>query len=172
MKSGVYKVTVAHIRKTKRGFEIYELHLNNTIIATSFIPFRAKFRNCSELYKLYAENKNCLGFLIGKYIYLELYQSEYGDQFHDIDSFDVLKDFKNKLDSLEGTAFTTHIPIYDFLSNMQGPIESDGIIKVTSNFGDMQLSKIGGYNVCCQYDVSDENLPKSTHRDSNLILKS
>jgi len=156
--SNVYKVTAASIGETKRGYKIYKLQLNNSIWATKLIPLSKLERKYNKLYQVYIENNNSLDFLIGKYISISMSQSQYGAEFSSISSFDVLQDFKNELDASEGEAFATHLPIYDFLSNIQRTKEADGSIKITSNFKDMRISKINGINVCCQYDKSFERL--------------
>ncbi len=154
---GIYKVTSASVGKTKRGYEVFKLQLNNSIWATKLFPLRKFDRENDELYHLYNEN-NGLEFLNGKYVSLTINQSQYGYQFSYIISFDVLKDFKKAIDSSKGNAFTTELPIFDFLSSRQRKIEADGSIKINSDFGDMRVLKSDFVDICYQFDTSNERL--------------
>lgn len=154
----VYKVTAASIERTKRNYEIYKIQLNNQIWATQLVPLRTFDRKYSKLYQLYSENNKSLDFLIGKYISTSVSKNEYGFEFGAIGSFDVLQDFKKEVDASNGKAFATRLPIYEFLSHIKRPIESDGSIKIVSNYGDMRVSNINGITVCCQHDMSNKFL--------------
>jgi hypothetical protein len=156
--SSVYKVTAAVLGKTKRGYEVFKFHLNNSFWATKLVPLRKLDRKYDKLFKLYTENNNSLEFLVGKFISVNLDQSEYGLQFNSITSLDVFQDFKRELDNSKGKAFSTRLPIYDFLSNMKRPIEPDGSIKLSTDFGDMRISKVDEVNISYQYNESNEYL--------------
>jgi len=153
----IYKVTSAGIGETKRGYKVFKLMLNNSIWATKLVPLKKTERKYNKLYQLYEENRN-LDFLIGKYISISVNQTQYGFEFSSISSFDALQDFKKELDVSNGSAFSTKLPISDFLLNIQREQEEDGSIKITSDFGDMRVSKLNGVNICYQYDTSDERL--------------
>lgn len=154
---GIYKVTSASVGETKRGYKIFKLQLNNSILATKLFPLRRYDLKHDKLYLLYNEN-NGLEFLNGKYISLTISQSQYGYQFSYIDSFDVLEDFKKAVDSSKGNAFSTKLPIFEFLSKMQRNIEADGSIKINSDFGDMRVLRKDVVDICYQFDASDERL--------------
>ena len=154
----VYKVTATEIGKTKRNFGIYKIQLNNDLWATKLIPLRTLDKKYSKLYQLYSENNKSLDFLVGKYISISKSKNEYGYEFGSIGSFDVLKDFKDQLDNSAGNVFSTNLPIYDFLVSIKRPIESDGSIKIVSDFGDMRVSKFSSVSVCYKFDPGDEKL--------------
>lgn len=154
----VYKVTAAAIGKTKRNFEIYKIQLDNELWVSKLIPFRVVDQNNSKLYKLYLKNNESLDFLVGKYICTSISKNQYGYEFDSILSFDVLKDFKDQLDKSAGEVFSTKLPIYSFLLRNNRPIESDGSIKIVSNFGDMRISKYKSLSVCYPFMSGDEVL--------------
>lgn len=153
----IYKVTSATVGTTKKGYNIFKLQLNNSILATRLFPLKEYERKYDKLYLLYLENKS-LDFLEGKLISVSVSHSQYGYQFSRISSFDVLKDFKQEVDSSKGEAFSTKLPIFDFLSSMHRSIEPDGSIKIHSDFGDMRVSKINGVDICHPFDTSIEKL--------------
>lgn len=155
---GVYKVTATSIGETKRGYKIYKLQINNSFWATKLVPLRKLDRKYNKLYQLYIENNKSLEFLVGKYISISLDKNKYGFEFSSISSFDVFQDFKEELDASKGKAFSTNLPIYDFLSNIQRKIESDGSIKIISDYGDMRVFKINEVNVCYKFNISNEYL--------------
>ena len=153
----IYKVTAASIGTTKRGYKVYRIQLNNSFLATKLVPFSKTDKAsawCCKLYQLYTKNNESLSSLVGKYISAYLSKTKFGMEFYSIDSVDVMQDFKSKLDHSKGKSFWTKLPIYEFLSNMQRAIEPDGSIKLSSDFGDMRISK---RNVCYQYDTSTSN---------------
>ena len=156
--SNVYKITSALIETTKRGYKLYKLQLNNSIWATQLLPLREHEKKHSKLYQLYVENNDSLNFLVGKYIATSLNQSEYGVQFSSIYSLDVLQDFKNELESSDGSAFSTKLPIFDFLLSQGRTVEFDGSIKVSAGFGDMRIANMKGVNICYKYDESKDHL--------------
>lgn len=154
--SYIYKVTSAIIGKTKRDYEFYKLQFNNSFWATKLLPSR-KYDH-DELYKRYKKNNDSLEFLVGKYIHISLEKTEYGFEFNRIYSFDVINDFNKELEYSKGKAFSTDLPIYDFLLCLKRTVEPDGSIKLSTNFGDMRISKMNGLNVCYQHDRSNEYL--------------
>lgn len=154
----IYKVTATEIGKTKRNFRIYKIQLNNQLWATKLMPLRTLDQKYSKLYQLYSENNKSLDFLVGKYISISVSKNDYGYEFSSIGSFDVLKDFKDQLDKSGGKAFATRLPIYDFLVGIKRPIESDGSIKIVSDFGDMRVSNFSSVSICYKFDPGDEKL--------------
>lgn len=160
--NSLYKVTAASIKETKNGYEIYKLQLNHSFWATKLVPFRksdmANDESYCKLYRLYIKNNESLDSLVGKYVLVYLNKTKYGMEFDSLDSVDVLQDFKDDLDHAKGEAFSTILPMFDFLSNMQRVIEPDGSIKLSTDFGDIRISKVDGVNVCCQYDTSNSYL--------------
>ena len=153
----IFKVTAATISETKTGYKVFKLFLNKSIWATKLFPLRKLDRKYDKLYQMYLEHEN-ISFLQGKYISISISQSEYGYQFSSISSFDVLADFKKEIDYSKGKAFSTKLPIYDFLVSMKRNIEYDGSIKIKSEFGDMRISKVEGVNICYQFDSGNEKL--------------
>ncbi len=154
----VYKVTAVAIEKTKRNIAIYKIQLNGEFWATKLVPRSALDRKYSKLYQLYTASNKSLAFLIGKYISTSISKDKYGFAFHSIESFDVLQDFKKEVVQSNGNAFSTRLPIYDFLSSISRKIEPDDSIKIVSDYGDMRVYKVKGITVCCQHDASIEYL--------------
>jgi hypothetical protein len=150
----VYKVTEAIIGETKRGFKIYKLQLNNSILATKLVPFERKY---DKLFRLYEENNNSLKFLVGKYISISLSQSQYGFEFDSIISFDVLKEFKELLDRSQGKAFLTGIDIYDFLKTRNYSINQDNSITLKDPYGNFNVVK-NGITICYPNNLEDNCL--------------
>ncbi|RAJ93962.1 hypothetical protein [Aliidiomarina maris] len=153
----IYKVTSASVGKTNRGYKFFEIQLNSYMLATKLFPLRKYDLRNDKLYHLYEKN-NGLDFLIGKYISLTISQSQYGHQFNYINSFDVFEDFKKEIDHSKGIAFSTRLPIYDFLKSINRHIEDDGSIKIKSEYGDMRAFKVDGVSICYQYDSGNEKL--------------
>jgi hypothetical protein len=156
--NSIYKVTAASIEKTKKGYKIFKLQLDKSFLATKLVPFSKVDQIFCKLYNLYAKNNESLAPLVGKFISVSLNKTKFGMEIYSIESVDVLQDFRIKLDYSKGEAFSTTLPIYDFLSNMQRVIEPDDSIKLATDFGDMRISKIDGVNVCYQYNTSNEYL--------------
>lgn len=153
----IYKVTSATVNTTKNGYKVFKLQLNNSIWASKLFPLRKYDLEHDKLYKLYTE-KNNLDFLKDKFISISIYPSQYGYEFSYILSYDALEDFKKQLYTANGSAFSTKLPIYDFLSSMQRNIEQDGSIKIISDLGDIRVSKIDDVDICYQFDISNEKL--------------
>ena len=153
----IFKVTSARVSETKRGYKVFNLKLNNSISATKLFPLRTHDRKYDKLYQMYKEHGN-LSLLEGKYISVSINQLQYGYQFSSIGSFDALEDFKREVEFSNGTAFTTKLPIYDFLLSLGRSIEHDGSIKIKSEFGDMRVSKLRGVDICYTYDSGSDKL--------------
>lgn len=154
---GIFKVTVATIGKTKRGYKVFKLQLNNSIWVTQLALFKGQEYGAQEyntFYQKFVEYGD-ISFLQGKYILISFCKSEYGYQVRFINSYDVLADFKENIDYSEGNAFYTSMPVYDFLLSINRNIEDDGSIKIKSKFGDIRLSKDG---VCYRFDTSYDKL--------------
>ncbi|MGB2739112.1 MAG: HRDC domain-containing protein [Cognaticolwellia sp.] len=147
----IYKVTAASTDETKQGFGVFKLQLNNTTWVTKLIPLNKRDRKYDALYNQYTV-KNNLEFIIGKYISISFKQTQYGHEFTSINSFDVLSDFKTELRHARGSAFTSSLPIYDFLINIKRNVEPDGSIKVKSDFPDIRVTKLYGSDVCYQFN--------------------
>jgi hypothetical protein len=163
----VHKVTAASIGETKRGFKVFKLQLNNTLWVTKLIPLNERNQKSDPLYSQYSV-KNNLEFIVGKYIAISLKQTQYGQEFSSIESFDVLSDFKTEMRYSKGSAFTSSLPIYDFLINMGRNIEPDGSIKIKSDFPDMRVSKLGWLDVCYLFDSNNRTL---TPNNINTIFE-
>lgn len=118
----VYKVTAATIKKTRSGCAIYSLHLNKSIWATKLVPLSDRDRRYDKLYQQYLKNNNSLEFLLGRYIAVRLEETQFGKNFKEIISFNVLEEFKKLLDESKGRAFFTSINVFEFLKGMGYPI--------------------------------------------------
>jgi hypothetical protein len=96
--SSVYKVTEASVKKTTRGYEVFSLKLNNSILATALVPLKTIDKKYHKLFQFYLANHRTLDSLVGKYIATNLERSQYGHQFGSLESCDVMQDFKKLLD--------------------------------------------------------------------------
>jgi len=83
------------VKNTRKGYQIYELLLNDSFVATKPLPLRNLDKKSDELYRLYFSNNSTLDFLIGKYISISLIDTPYGTGFTKIGSFDAISDFQN-----------------------------------------------------------------------------
>lgn len=158
---GIYKVTRACVDITNGGYEVFKIQLDNHLKVTKLFPFqkkrKEKGRNNDKLYDWYLGDLD-FKLLIGNYIYASLGETKYGYEFDWIASFDVVNDFKNKLESYKGKTFSTRFPIHDLLSKLQRTIELDNSIKIKSSYGDVRVYDFGEFNLCCQYDNSVDTL--------------
>jgi hypothetical protein len=139
------------VKKTNSGYDVYNLLLDNTILATRLKGGKSSY---DELDRQYLERGD-IEFLVGKYVNISLERSQYGWGFTRIDSFDALNDFKELLSSTCGDAFYTKLEIYAFLKNGKRPIEEDDSIKISSSYGDLRIYPSG---ICCKYDQSNYRL--------------
>lgn len=153
----VYKVTSAKISKTKKGYKILELLLNNSIVATKLLPLKQRDKKYDTFYQMYIKNQG-VDFLVRKFISAWLTMSKYGYQIENIHSLDVIQDFTRELEESNGNSFFTKLPIYDFLFDMNREVQSDSSIKIISSFGDMRVVNTNGYNICYPYGDSLEKL--------------
>lgn len=154
----IYKVTEAAIGKTKRGYQIYKLQLNNSIWATKLFPLRKLDRKYNKLFQLYTENNNNLEFLVGKYISISLNQSQYGVEFSSINSFDAIQEFKDLLDGSQGKAFSTIMDVYKFLKNRNYSINQDNSITLKDPYGNFNIIDKNGITVCYPNKLEDNCL--------------
>lgn len=141
----IYKVTKADVGTTKNGFQIYNIQLNNSILATKLFPLRELDKRFSNLYKYYIENGSSLDFLVGKFISISLNQTRYGVEIGSIESFDAIKDFKELLDRHIGKAFCTSINMYEFLKFRKYPVNIDGSIKLKEPYANFNIKS---NNIC------------------------
>ena len=151
----IYKVTGAAIGKTKRGFEIYEIQLNNTMVATMLLPLREIDKKYSKLYRLYIENNKSMDFLVGKYISISLCQTQYGLEFSSIEHFDAIRDFQKLLNSSDGKAFCTSMNMYEFLRRKNYPVNKDGSITLKKPYDNFNINS---KNVCYPNNLGDNHL--------------
>ncbi len=155
------------VSKTKKGFEVYNIQLNNSFWATQLLPMRSREKKYNEFYRLYKENNNKLDFLIGKYLALSLSKNNYGIVFSGVYSVDALNDFKQELVLADGKSFSTRLPIYNFLIEQGRDIECDGSIKLKSSLCDMRMVKVDNINICYQHKADDKYL---TLKNINIIF--
>lgn len=144
----VYRVTAAAIKKTRNGYELYNLQLNNTFWATKLVPLRAGDKRRDILYQQYTKNNNNLNFLIGSYVAISLEDSKFGKNFRHIESLDVLQDFKKLLDESNGKAFSTNINIFEFLESKGYPVNSDKTITLRNEYSHLNLIVKNGRTIC------------------------
>jgi len=155
MMGNIYKVTEANVGKTKKGYQIYKLQLNNSFFVTKLLPLRKRDRKYSKLYQLYSENNNSLNFLIGEYISISLRQSQYGIEFITIISFNAILEFQDLLDGSKGKAFSTRMDIYEFLQRKNYPINKDNSITLKGPYNNFNITD---KNVCYPNKMEDNCL--------------
>lgn len=155
MTGNIYKVTEATVGKTKRGYQIYKLQLNNSILATKLFPLRKLDQKYNKLYQLYTKNNNSLEFLVGKYISISLSQSQYGAEFSSIISFNAIQEFKDLLDGSKGKAFSTRMDIYEFLKRKNYPVNNDNSITLKDPYESFNITD---KNVCYPNKLEDNCL--------------
>lgn len=146
--SNIYKVTSATVSTTKKGYKIFKLQLNNSILASKLAPSRKRDKEYDSLYKIYEENNESLEFLVGKYIAISLYESNYGMNFSYITSYNSIDDFKKLLDESQKKAFSTDIPIYDFLKQRKYKINHDNSITLKKPYEYFNILNKHGVTVC------------------------
>lgn len=151
----VYKVTHALVGKTKSGYELYKIQLNNSVLATKLLPLRKREKRYDKLYNKYLENNRSLDFLVGKYISISLNKTRYGIEFSSIDSFDVLSDFKELLDNANGKAFSTSINIYGFLKERGYDTNTEGSLILKPPYHKFCISE---HNICYPNDLQENTL--------------
>ena len=144
----IYKVTAANIAKTPKGYELYNLQLNNSFWATKLVPLSEMDRRWESLYKLYSKNNKNLDFLVGRYISLGLEDSKFGRNFTHIVSFDVLQDFKELLDKSSGKAFLTKMNVFDLLTERGYPMNPDGTITLKEPYSTFNIKLEGERTIC------------------------
>ncbi|MGL1957722.1 MAG: hypothetical protein OCD00_10440 [Colwellia sp.] len=153
----VYKVTATGIGETKKGYKVYRVQLNNSLWVTKLFPFRKLERKYDKLHKLY-EEKNNLDFMVGKYISISLNQSQYGVEFSSINSFDVIQEFKDLLDSSKGKAFSTWTDVYGFLKKNNYSINHDNSITLKDPYANFNIMDKNGITVCYPNHLGDKCL--------------
>ncbi|WP_277657260.1 hypothetical protein [Seleniivibrio woodruffii] len=121
--SEIYKVLSTKVTKSKNGYIIYNLLLNNQKWVSKLAPVRKRDKPYDRLYLIYDAN-NSLDILEGKYVALSLVQNQYGSQISSVISLDVVNEFKSLLEKANGRPFTTELPIYDFLKSLNYKINS------------------------------------------------
>ena len=146
--NNVYKVNAAKIEKTKNGFDLYRLDLNDSIFATKRVPRRGIDQRFDKLYKLSALHNGTLDFLTGKYIAIDLTEGPYGLEFHSIISPDVLQEIKLELDKSGVKAFYTRIDLFNFLRLKGRPLNSDGSITLREPYNNFNIQHKNGGTFC------------------------
>lgn len=145
----IYKVKMAEIITSPKGHQFFSLTLNNDIIAKKIFPFRSKRIN-DELYNLYCKH-NGISFIVGKYIYLNVENNQYGYVFDSIDCFDIISEFENRISSYK-TPFRFYREFYDLLNRRNRRIEADGTLRLNFPYEKFGFNKEG---VCYQIDHKD-----------------
>jgi hypothetical protein len=151
----IYKVTSASVGKTKNGYQIYKLQLNNSILATKLFPLRELDKKCDKLFQLYTKNNRSLEFLVGKYVSIWLNKTQYGIEFSSIVSFDAIQEFKDLLDNSKGKAFFTNMGMYEFLKRKNHSTNTDGSITLKAPYDRFNLTE---NNVCYPNDMKNNCL--------------
>lgn len=146
----IYKVTKAEVIKSSKGHEFFCLTLNNSITVKKIFPFRNKKQH-DDLYQLYCQN-NGIDFLVGKYIYTYIENTQYGYTFDRIDCFDIIDSFKNLISSYE-TPFSFYSGFYDLLKRTNNrKIQTNGTLRLNFPYDNLGINKDG---ICYQLDHKD-----------------
>jgi len=153
----IYKVTNTKITKSKNGYTIFNLELNSKIWASKLAPIRNRDKKYDKLYQLY-ENEQSLNSLIGKFITTSLEKDNYGVKFDYLSNYDSLKEFKDLLDKSEKKAFSTDIPIYNFLKAQNYPINIDGSITLKSPYDYFNIKDKNGTTICYPNNLQSDEL--------------
>jgi hypothetical protein len=143
-----FKITGTKITTSKRGYTIYNLQLNNRIWATKLAPVRKIDEHSDFLYLLCKKENGSINSLVGKYIFAEIVNTQYGYQIELISSFDIITEFQKLLDDNKGVAFSTQLPIYDFLNDRGCTVEPDCSIRLKSPYDYYHILKKYGSTVC------------------------
>lgn len=151
----IYKVTSASVGKTKNGYQIYKLQLNNSILATRLFPLREVDKIRDKLFQLYTKNNSSLEFLVGKYVSIWLTKTQYGIEFGLINSFDAIQEFKDLLDKSKEKAFFRDMGMYEFLKRKNHSTNTDGSITLKAPYDRFNLTE---KNVCYPNDMKNNCL--------------
>ena len=154
----VCRVTSAVVEKTKRGFEIFRLELDGELNATQLVPLKDSERISNKLYQISKVSDFNLDSLIGKYVSLRLEKTQYGVQFSNVISCDVLQDFKRLLDTANGKAFNTLLDVYTLLSLNGYPVNSDKSITLRGLYGGLDIMLRDGCVLCYPNDLDETHL--------------
>jgi len=145
--SEIYKVTNAKITKSKNGYTIFNLELNNQIWASKLAPIRKLEKKYNRLYQIY-EKEQSLSSLIGIFITTSLKKDNYGIKFSSVSHYNSLEEFEELLDKSEKKAFSTDMPIYNFLKSQKYPINADGSITLKNPYDYFNIKDDGGTTIC------------------------
>ena len=151
----IYKVTSASAGKTKNGYQIFKLQLNNSILATKLFPLGEVDKIRDKLFQLYTKNNSSLEFLVGKYVSIWLNKTQYGIEFGLINSFDAIQEFKDLLDNAKEKAFFTNMGMYEFLKRKNHSTNTDGSITLKAPYDRFNLTE---KNVCYPNDMKNNCL--------------
>lgn len=151
-----YKITAAVVNKTKNGYDIFKLQLNNSVWASKLAPLKSRDQKYCHLYKIFKEYGS-LQSMIGKYVVVNLNESQYGLELGTIYSYDMVYDFKNMLDKYKKKPFSTNLPIYTFLKSHNYTIESDGSIRLKKPYDFYYLIERNGITICSK-KINKKNL--------------
>lgn len=151
----IYRVTGASIGVTKRGYKIYKLQLNGLILATKLFPTRKNKQRQCTLFNKYKENNESLNFLVGRYVCMDITNTQYGYEFSSIRSFDPLEKFKCLLDDSKGKGFSTYMDVYEFLNKRNYVKNTDGAIMLKPPYNNFCLAQ---NNICYPINLKDSQL--------------
>jgi len=161
----IYKVTNTKITKSKNGYTISNIELNNKVWVSALSKYvNPPKRNRDKLTVddifqygdlLYEEELNSL---IGKFITISLEKDMYGMKIEHISSYDSIKEFKNLLDSSDKKAFETNLPIYDFLKSQNYPINFDGSITLKSPYNYFKIKDSFKGTICYPNNLKGDQL--------------
>jgi len=153
----IYKITDTKITKSKNGYTIFNLELNNKIWASKLAPIRTRDKKYNKLYQIY-EKEQSLNSLIGKFITISLERDNYGVNFSSISHYDSLEKFKELLDKSEKKAFSTDIQIYNFLKAQNYPINTDGSITLKIPYDYFNIKDENGTIICYPNNLKSDEL--------------
>ncbi len=155
--SEIYKITNTKITKSKNGYTIFNLELNSKIWASKLAPVRKLDKKYDKLYQIY-EKELSLNSLIGKFVTISLEKDNYGIKFNHISHYNSLEDFKKLLDESGKKAFSTDIPIYNFLKSLKYPINIDGSITLKNPYAYFNIVDKDGLTICYPNNLQSDEL--------------
>jgi len=167
-----YKVTSVHEKKTKKGDIVYNLQLNNSIRVNFVNPdkiWRSSGKDNPRAFDalniFWINNNKSLEKLLGKYIAGSLEESDFGKQFSEIISVDMVNDFKILLDESSNRAFSTSMPIYSLLESLDYRKNNDNSITLKNPYDNFNINKHNGNS----FNFTLEDLMYRTEHGVNTI---
>ena len=137
MSKNIYKVTSVIENIAKNGNIYYKIELDGNIWAKMFTKIKKVELNSHDLNE--KNTLNNLNNMQDKFILTTLEESKYGYNIDYIESFDVIKEFKNLLEKSNGKSFSTNLPIFSFLKNRHYKVNSDNSITLKKPYDNYNI---------------------------------